>query len=336
MKETSASLKWGLEEEVFVTEPEKPTTESLYYLAKLLAKDPRFFYYRTASNFSRGSDIWQGLMSCVEISTSIRRSPQEILDDLKARRKELCDVADGLIVPMGHLINTKAPTNTAALQVHLSGFKDWEKAYANLVHFLPVLALISANAPAADGNYFGKSYRMARSYAVGPLTGNPRDRLQDIIFAKRLGTIEIRIFDPFWDLERLKILLDAINAIVNLENGYQLDIGDYNDLRSHFVIHGINEKVERLADELSEICELPRRYIESTPGDEVWELFNKQNDLVETYSMLDNAYRNGIVTRRSNYQKKTFPVRQLRKLAGFGGYYLPKLPYIIYKYLKEK
>jgi hypothetical protein len=329
-------LKWGLEEEVFVTEPEKPGTESLYYLAKLLRQNPRFFYLRTASNFARGRDIFQGLMSCVEVSTSVCEDIDELLEDLKLRRKELCGVCDGLIVPMGHLMNSDAPTNTAALQIHLSGMNDWEKTYANLVHFLPVLALISANAPAANRSYFGKSFRMARSFAVGPLSGNPYNRFQDIIFAKRLNTLEIRVFDPFWDLERMEILLKAINAIVNLDYDFTLDIEAYNRLRSHFVLYGMNEDTEKIYKELSGICDLPKEMVENTPGDEVWELFESNLDLTATYSALDNAYRNGELKAEARFKQKSFPIRLLRKIGGFGGYYLPKLPFIIYKYLKEK
>ncbi len=31
---------FGIEEEVFVTEPQRPTLRSFYYLARLLAKNP--------------------------------------------------------------------------------------------------------------------------------------------------------------------------------------------------------------------------------------------------------------------------------------------------------
>lgn len=327
-------VKWGIEEEVFVTEPEKPTTESLYYLAKLLWRNPGVNYLGTASNFARGNDILQGLMSCVEVSTGICGSTDEAIEDLKARRKELISVCDGLITTVGHLIDFNAPTNTAALQIHLSGLGDQEKAYANLVHFLPVLALISANAPASGKTYFGKSFRMAKSFAIGPLTGNPFDRFQDIIIAKRLGTLEIRIFDPFWDLGRLKILLEAINAIVTSNHHYELDVKKYNSLRTRFVIDGISEDIERLHLELSQICELPKQFIEDTPGDEIWRLF-KDAGLINTYLALDNAYRNGELKVAGGFNKKSFSVRLFRKIAGFGGYYLPKLPYIVYKYMKE-
>lgn len=328
-------IKWGLEEEVFVTEPKMPTTESLYYLAKLLWNNPEVNYFGTASNFARGRDVFQGLMSCVEVSTSVCDSIDELLEDLKHRRKALSSVCDGFIVPMGHLINFDAPTNTAALQIHLSGFDDREKAYNNLVHFLPVLALISANAPAVNENYFGKSFRMAKSYAIGPLTGNPFDRFQDIIIAKRLNTLEIRIFDPFWDLERLEVLLKAVSAIISSKFNFKLDVTKYNRLRKRFVINGIDEDIEKLHSELSQICELPKRFIQDTPGDEVWELYSRSKDLVGTYSALNNAYRNGELKVASGFKKKTSPVRLFRKIGGFGGYYLPKLPFIIYKYLKE-
>jgi hypothetical protein len=59
----------GLEEEVFITTPTRPTLDALYVLAKLLWRNPRDYYKHTASNFARGRDARQCLMSSVEIAT---------------------------------------------------------------------------------------------------------------------------------------------------------------------------------------------------------------------------------------------------------------------------
>ena len=70
---------FGVEEEVFITEPERPTIRSLYFLAKLLARNPRYYYTHSASNFSRGPDLRQGLMSGVEISTAIHHDVEALV-----------------------------------------------------------------------------------------------------------------------------------------------------------------------------------------------------------------------------------------------------------------
>ena len=76
---------FGLEEEVFIIDAEKPTLLSLYYLAKLLKKDPRYYYFHTASNFARGKDIKECLMGGVEIATGIHDNTSDLIKDLAQR-----------------------------------------------------------------------------------------------------------------------------------------------------------------------------------------------------------------------------------------------------------
>jgi gamma-glutamyl:cysteine ligase YbdK (ATP-grasp superfamily) len=216
---------FGIEEEVFVCEPERPSLASLEYLARLTWRDPWRHYARTASNFARGKDLTQGLMSCVEISTDVHDDVDSLLADLVRRRHELGRAIgrDGLVVPLGHLLQNEAPTNTAALQFHV-GAPDRDLAYDNLAYFLPLLAVLSADSPGADGQRFGQSFRMARGFAVGPLLEDRLVRFQDLIVSKRLGTIEVRVLDPVWDLHRVRVLAEAVAAIASLERRMPFDL----------------------------------------------------------------------------------------------------------------
>lgn len=322
---------YGLEEEVFVCEPERPTLKSLYYLAKLLWKNPRLNYINTASNFARGADVKQGLMSGIEVATSQHSTPEELFQDLVERRSELSSVCEGLIVPMGHLINYQAPSNVCALQIHVGEVKDQRKAYNNLAHFLPILTLLTINAPYAGGKYFGQSFRIANAYAIGPLEKDWTTRFQDIILAKRLNTIELRIFDPTWDLERIRILIEAIDALVHLEKDFPLDIERYNRWRERLVRKGYSDDLKPLWEELKEIYEIPEEKLKQTSSDYVKNYY-EENGLVKTYSALDNAYRNNL------FEPGDVPKSRanlIKGIAGLTGYYIPKLPYIVWKYLKE-
>jgi len=322
---------YGMEEEVFVTEPEKPSLKSLYYLARLLKKDIGFYYTHTASNFSRGKDVRQGLMSGVEISTDIHSDVSSLIDDFTRRRDDLISFCEGLIVPLGHLINYCTPTNTCAFQIHVGGIKDKTRAYNNLVHFLPLLALLTMNSPGTCGGYFGQSFRIAKSFAIGELRDDWKYRFQDIIYAKRLGTIELRIFDPTWDLSRIRLLLNLIDAIVKAEKHYPLDKELYNKIRPKIVLTGFCEELKEPLAELKELLEMDDEFFRATCSDKVWRFFEKEG-LINTYSAMDNAYRTG------NFAPARMPEKgqDLLKISlGFGGYFIPKLPYVLWKYWRE-
>jgi len=328
---------FGIEEEIFIVEPEKPTLRSLYYLARLLWKDPRFYYFHTASNFARGRDIKQGLMSGIEISTSMHQDVDSLIEDLASRRKDLMDMCQGLIIPLGHLINYEAPTNTCALQIHIGSVEDQQRVYKNLVHFLPLLILLTVNSPYARGKYFGQSFRIAKSFAIGCLRSDWEYRFQDIILAKRLGTIEIRVFDPIWDLGRIRTLVRVIKAIVDSERNFDFDITRYNELRFQIAVHGYDGSLDEIFDELVELHHVPKELFLNTPSDQVKSYFER-NGLLRTYSALDNAYRTGI------FESKSLPEMEhgepswespLKICAGFLGYYIPKLPYCLWKVWRE-
>ncbi len=324
---------YGIEEEVFLVEPEKPSLQSLYYLAQLLRKNPKFYYFHSASNFARGKDILEALMGGVEIATGVHHNIDSLLNDLKLRRKDLTEVSLALIVPLGSLLNLSSPTNTCAFQIHLSQLDNKERVYRNLVYFLPLLTLLTINAPAVGGKYFGQSYRIFHSFAVGPLKNDREERFQDIIISKRLGTIELRVFDPTWDLERIKVLLQLIEVIIQLDYQYPFDLKNYNYLRKKVALHGYCKELEPLYQELCKFYYLPKEIFLETPSDRVWRYYQK-NGLVKTYAALDNAYRSGSFSPRPR-KIPNFKKSWAKIALGLAGYYLPKLPYVAYKFGRE-
>lgn len=325
------SLRFGLEEEVFITEPDKPTLQSLYYLARLLWHDPGYYYTHTACNFNRGKDLRWGLMSGIEISTGVFADTGDLVADLRRRRRELAAVCKGLIVPVGHLFDQVAPTNICGMHVHVSGFTDRERAYRNLVYFLPLLALLVINSPIAGSRRYGQSYRWAEAFAIGPLREDRLYRFQDLIESKRLGTLEIRVFDPVWDLERIRILLECIRAVLEAGVDYPGDIGTYNRLRRQVAREGYIRELRPLYRDFSRLLPVPEEYFRQTPADALGRLWEEQGTLA-AYTALDNAYRTGILQPRP---LKPMRVRWPLMLAGFCGYYLPRMPYSIKKVLSE-
>jgi hypothetical protein len=322
----------GLEEEVFVVEPETPSLNSLYYLSKLLWSNPRRHYRLTASNFSRGPDVKQALMSGVEVATEVHDNATGLVQDLTERRRELAAVSDGLVAPIGHLINLSTPSNVCALQLHVGGVPDIEVTYRNLGYFLPILTLITINAPFAGGEYFGQSFRLAHGYSIGKLRPDPYDRFQDLIISRRLGTVELRTPDPVWDLRRIRVLAAAVEAIARLDQPRSFDRERYNAVREAVATRGFVDELRPLYNELSAIADVPEKMLTRTASDEVKD-FHDANGTVETYSALDNGYRRGV------FEAGPVPERKaalLKSMAGLLGYYVPKLPYVTWKYLKEK
>jgi len=261
----------GLEEEVFITTPTRPTLDALYALAKLLWRNPRDYYKHTASNFARGRDARQCLMSSVEITTRPHTDIDALLDELRTHRAALADAAgDAYILPVGHLFDLDAPTNTAGLHIHVGAPHERQQTvYANLAHFLPLLILLSASSPYAGGRYFGQSYRVASSFAIGALRDDPYYRFQDLILSRRLGTIEIRACDPIWDLARLRVLLEAVQAIAQLPTARPIDRARYAALRYQAARIGYTPDLQALHHELSTVYAIPEALLKTTIADEL-------------------------------------------------------------------
>ena len=266
-----SSLTLGLEEEVFITAPTRPTLDALYALAKLLWRNPRYYYKHTASNFARGRDARQCLMSSVEIATHPHADIDALLEELRIHRAALADAAgDAYIVPVGHLFDLDAPTNTAGLHIHVGvPAERRQTVYANLAYFLPLLILLSASSPYAGGRSFGQSYRVASSFAIGALRDDPYYRFQDLILARRLGTIEIRACDPIWDLARLRVLLEAVQAIAQLPTARPIDRARYAALRHQAACVGYTPDLQALHHELSTVYAIPEALLKTTIADEL-------------------------------------------------------------------
>lgn len=316
---------------MFITEPLRPTLQSLYYLARLLWKSPRDYYAHTACNFTRGRDWRWGLMSGVEISTGIHDNIDSLVRDLARRRGDLASVCAGLLVPLGHLLDRETPTNICGMHLHLSGLPDLERAYQNLVYFLPLLALLVANSPGTGGRFFGPSYRWAKAFAIGALRPDREYRFQDLIYSKRLGTLEIRVFDPVWDLERIKWLLRCVEAIVLVDKAYPGDIEEYNSRREVVAREGYMEELKPVYGELNRLVPVPEALFREPPAYKVWQLWEEKGTLA-VYSALDSAYRGGRLEPRA-----VPPIRisWAKILGGVCGYYLPKLPYNLKKVWAE-
>ncbi len=331
----------GLEEEVFITEPRRPSLNSLYYLARLLWRDPAFYYAHSASNFARGRDVRSCLMGGVEIATRPAPLPAGAVRDLARRRRDLAAAADGLLVPVGHLFDLEAPTNTCGLHVHLGGLPHPRRSYAALVRYLPVLAAAAVNSPLAGGRDVGVSYRMQRSFAIGPLRSDWTYRFQDLIYSRRLGTIEIRVFDPFWDLERLRWLLGACVAVALLERPVAADIDHYNRLREVVAREGYGGPLRRLYRELAAFYPFPEELLLHPPAEETRRL-HRQRGVEGTYAVLDRAYRYGeappLAARGGGRPARPaggWLVTPVRLAGGVVGYLLPKAPYVAFKAWRE-
>lgn len=355
---SDTSIGYGIEEEVFITDPRRPSLVSLYYLARLLWSDPPFWYIHSDSNFGRGKDAWQCLMGGVEISTAPKKSPAEAAEELRRRRTQLCaSVPDALIVPLGHLIDTDAPTLTCGLHIHVGGLPSRrlkERAYANIARFLPLLILITANAPFAASSYFGPSYRVAKSYAVGGICGDRFYRFQDIIYSRRLGTLEVRVFDPTWSLERIRVLLECIDLLANPKwtkkvGAYpEPDPGGYLKLRRMAAQEGFLPELRPLYEQIADLMYRCKGWAPDVslfsrpPALEVREIY-QQAGLEGTYLELDRRYREECRDKaaqpyqgsRRRREGRGLVARTFKNAAlgtvGILGYYLPRAPYKVGK-----
>ncbi len=324
-----SGITYGLEEEIFITEPTRPALSALYVMAKLLWRNPRYYYKHSATNFARGSEVRQCLMSSVEIATRPHHEIDALLADLQARRRDLAQAAsDAYLVPVGHLFDIESPTNTGGLHLHIGVAPERREAvYANLAYFLPLLILLSASSPYARGRYFGQSYRVAHSFAIGTLRNDPYYRFQDLILSRRLGTIEIRALDPIWDVERLRWLLLAVDAIVAMPHLCPLSREQYTALRTQAALTGYTPDLQRLYATLREFCELPEALLQHTTSDALVECMTREG-LLGVYARLNHAYRTGRWERVEPHMVKP---SSARATVGLLGYYLPKLPYMAYK-----
>lgn len=343
------SPRFGLEEEVFLTYPDRPTLDGFWPLARLLWSDPSTWYTRTASNFARGRDRALCLMSGVEIATAPAADVEEAVARLAGARRALARRTDGWMVALGALPGLLLPTNTCGLHVHVGGLADRLAAYRRLAHFLPLLACALQNAP----DVRRPSFRLARSYAIGPLTGDPAFRFQDLILPRRLPTVEIRVFDSCWDLAPIRAVLRAVRAIVALDRDFPLDVETYARLRQAVVEEGYGPHVRPLYLELSAFVEVDEAIFAHPPADTVRRLLGgadpaspPRESLLSLFAELDGRYRASAAPRhaaepgtpaeaaagsRKAAPRPTPRASAPRAALGLVAYGLPKLPYVAWK-----
>lgn len=324
-------MTYGIEEEVFIVQGRRPSLESLYYLASLLRSGGYFNYFHTAFNFSRLSDLNTGLMGGVEVSTEVCRDIDSLMKALLRRRRELADVSSGMIIPVGHLFDEDCPTKTCGMHIHVGGLADIKRAYRNLANFLPLLSLLTANSPYMGGEYFGCSYRIHSCPFIGPLTHDPWYRFQDIIVSRRLKTLELRIFDPVWDIFRIRKLLEVVEEIIGIEEDIRFDASLYVSARTEAATSGYGRFTGELFDQLKQFCDIGEDLFELTPSDMVKDFYG-ENGREATFSALDNAYRNGVFEPVDHREQEP----SIAKIGiGFIGYFLPRLPYSVWKAWRE-
>lgn len=326
------TLTLGLEEEFFVLYQGQPHMIGLTHLARLMRKDPGFYFTHSASNFTRGAGAKQGLMGALEVSTPVCTSPESLLHSLRQLRAQVSSVIpEGLIAATG-MFQRDDINNTAGLHIHLGVIgKDRDRVYQNVAYFLPVLALATASSPFRGTEVFGPSYRMHASYALGGLTDDPYKRFQDLIITRRLGTIEVRVFDPVWDLERLEAIVKALTQVAELQERLPYTQADYNCLRSQWTTQGLTPDMLKRARELQDATGFDLKWVERTVSDDLIELTAKQ-DYLHALRHLDGGYRKGQWLPSDTADRA--PAHH-HSLEGWLTYYLPRFPYIAYKGIKE-
>lgn len=322
------SLEFGLEEEVFVVERNKPALDSLYPLYSLVKNNPSFYYLHTGVNLARGKDILDFFVASVEISTGVAKTPEAAVEQLRLIRKEFVKECPQKVACLGMLPNYTSHTSlVSGFHVHVSGNFDFEKARIVLAHYLPALLLITANSPSLENDFI--SNRILQNPFSRTIVVDSYSRFQDIIISRRLNTLEIRIFDPCIDLERYLVLLELIEKIVLSNKSVEFDFRNYAELRRESAMYGISsKKVEKLVDEVCCKYRVDRYFFASPPALQTRKLFLDFGE-ENAYKKLDTLYRQGI-----EYQGSRLP-KTVRALLGFFGYYIPKIPFSTYKFLKE-
>lgn len=326
-------VTFGVEEEVFLLEEGRltPTLQSLDVLRRLYWTNPSKYARHTASNFAKGHDRKQCFMGSVEIATGVHTNTDSLINDLVARRTAFAHAArDTMIVPVGSLFTLSSPTNTASTHIHIGvPITQRNRVYENIAYFLPVLAIAAANSPFADGKWFGISYRMAKPGLLGPLQDDREYRFQDIIISKRLGTIEIRIFDPIPEISRLIAIIDALKAIATSPKKFPFDLTEYNQHRNDWAVNGVTPYITQRLNELQLLSGFSPDWVEHKLSDQIGKIAIEES-VFAAYSEAEKIWRQPTGTTAHYRQPSWF-----RAFTGIAGYYAFRLPYMAYKGYKE-
>ncbi|MFH1736304.1 MAG: hypothetical protein ABH838_00230, partial [Actinomycetota bacterium] len=135
-----------------------------------------------------------------------------------------------------------------------------------------------------------------------------------------------------WDIERVTALVRAVEAVAALKDRRPFDRSWYNGIRDRVAVKGYIEELRPLYRELSQLTNLPESLLKKTASDEVRNLCEARGYL-ETYTALDNGYRQGVFEPGPVAGVK---YAAIKSMAGLAGYYVPKLPYTAWKYLRER
>lgn len=324
----------GIEEEAFVLEHGRllPTLQSLDYMRRLLWTNPLRYTVRTASNFLRDGDQRRhGLMGSVEVSTGVHCEPDSLMRELLQMRREFARATRGaMVVPVGALFTTDAKTMTSGLHVHIGVPTDQRsRVYENIAYFLPVLAVASASSPYFDGRHVGPSSRMAEPYALGPLREDREYRFQDLIVTKRLGTVEVRLFDPVPEMSRIEHIVRALYEIARYEGTLPFSREEYNGARPEWTRQGLNPWVRKRWESLQPISPLPIELLEETFSSRLAQIV-RAGGVLAAYEEADRVWRAG--TGITNLLRKH---SKLRIVSGVAGFYAVRLPYMAYKGIRE-
>jgi|GEM_PF-376411 len=329
-KQHSASEVFlGLEEEFFAIElgHTVPTLQSMDYLRRIWWTNPRQYLASTASNFAKGKDRKKCFMGSIEISTGKHESPKALIADLIERRTTFAAAArTALIVPIGSLAGHECPSNTASSHIHVGVSPDSrDRVYSNLAYFLPLLAIASACSPTMHPQPTCLSNRLAYASLLGGLKEDREYRFQDIILSKRLGTIEMRVFDPIPELDRLEVILTLVQEIAKYPGTFEFNREEYNSNRQNWAVNGLDAGLEKKLTELREIVDVDRHWIDKPLGPRLQETYSNSS-IAEMYAELDSIWRapTGIRSSPKGYS-------QLAALKGIAGYYVPRMPFILYK-----
>ncbi len=129
-------------------------------------------------------------------------------------------------------------------------------------------------------------------------------------------------------------MLLIIEKIILIDSIKEVNLSNYAFLRERMVRFRFHDSLKPLYNELqTEIGFIDSSLFLRTPADDTWQAYRK-GGLARAYSFLDLSYRNEKGKRRNKDENK-MDLLILQGLLGFVGYYLPRLPYSIYKVLKE-
>jgi gamma-glutamyl:cysteine ligase YbdK (ATP-grasp superfamily) len=170
---------------------------------------------------------------------------------------------------------------------------------------------------------------MAQPGCLGPLRQDREYRFQDIIVSKRLGTIEMRIFDPIPEIFRLREIVDCLIAIAAYKGQVPFSREDYNARRKKWTVEGRTPWITERWQELQQIYAFPTDLLENTLSDRL-RAIAEENSIEAAYAEVERIWREG-----TDISPEYRPYSRLRAAAGLAGYYAIRLPFMAYKGYKE-